>query len=51
MARSSRLISGNPEPLTVFTNFPLGAGTPSSNSSLAGTGILCENLLRLRERR
>jgi len=51
MARSSRLISGNPEPLTVFTNFPLGAGTPSSKSSLPGTGIRCENRLRLRERR
>jgi hypothetical protein len=49
MARSSRLIFGNPEPLTVFTNFPLRVGTPSSKSSLPGTSIWCENRLRLRK--
>jgi len=51
MARSSRLISRNPEPLTVFTNFPLGARTPSSKSLLPGTSIRWENRLRLCERR
>lgn len=48
IARSSRLISGKPEPLTVLTNLPLGAGRSESESreerGRAGR-------LRLRERR
>lgn len=51
-ARSSRLISGNPDPLIVFTNLPLllGAGVGSSSSSPT-PGIRRENLLRLLARR
>lgn len=51
MARSSRLISGKAEPLTVLTNLPLGG---AGRLSAVVSGVLLtgrENWLRLRERR
>ena len=48
IARSSRLISGKPEPLTVLTNFPLGA---VRSESLSREERGRAGRLRLRERR
>uniref|UniRef100_A0A2P2N6X1 Uncharacterized protein n=1 Tax=Rhizophora mucronata TaxID=61149 RepID=A0A2P2N6X1_RHIMU len=51
MARSSMLISRNPDPLTVFTNLPLGGAGASSENSSTLVGIRWEKRLRLLDRR
>ncbi|KAK8587484.1 hypothetical protein V6N12_021972 [Hibiscus sabdariffa] len=53
MAISSRITSGNPDPLTVLTNIPLlfGAGVISPSSSSTGPGRRRDNRLRLLARR